>query len=126
MENLILPVVLLVAAYVIADELQQHSELDGWKKRLTPQGRPSWWNDKARPWLNVSTGWKNKHNWQPSWLFNTALVSLTDGEHFFQMLKHVALAGLVWLLTGVFYMAVIAYAVIAVFSYLLNEVFLKK
>lgn len=114
---------ILVAAYVALDELQQHAEQNGFKPSLDSQ---SWYNTKALPWLNKKTSWKNKHQWQPSWLFKTALVSLTDGEHFFQLLKHLVLAALVGVLTGSLLIAVLTQVVIAAASFILNEVFLKR
>ena len=120
-----LAALLLVGVYVICDELQQHSEKNGWKKRLHPTGG-GFWNLKARVWLNNKTSWENKHNWQPSWLFKTALVSLTDGEHFFQMLKHVALAGVVAIFIPMWWGFFAAYGFIACMSFIMNEVFLRR
>ena len=123
---MIVAAMILVGVYVVFDELQQHSEKNGWKKRLHPTGE-GFWNMKARKWLNNSTSWKNKHNWKPSWLFSTALVFLTDGEHFFQMLKHVALAGILAVVfPSLWWAFFVAYAVILCASFLLNEVFLKR
>ena len=38
-------------------------------------------------WWNTGTSWANKYNWNPSWLFKSAMVWVTDAEHFFQMLS---------------------------------------
>lgn len=118
--------ILLLVAYVALDELQQHSEQNGWQKRLGAK----WYNTKALQWLNTQTGWQNKHNWGKNkamkYLYKTALVSLTDGEHFFQLLKHLALAGLVWFFTGKLLFAVAAMLIIALTSWLLNEVILRR
>lgn len=69
---------LLVAGFFSAGfrELMEESMRNRWPSSWT------WWNSR--------TGWRNKHNWQPSWLFKTILVWTTDAEHFFQLLMTLA------------------------------------
>tara|TARA_R110000851_G_scaffold68410_1_gene153957 strand:+ start:40 stop:411 length:372 start_codon:yes stop_codon:yes gene_type:complete len=119
--------IILVTVYVIFDELQQHCEKNGWKLRLNPKGdNYGVWNTKVRPWLNNETSWKNKHNMRPSWLFKTALVGFTDGEHLFQLLKHLTIAGLAWHFTGSFLLGVLTQAVISGTSFIMNGFFLRR
>jgi hypothetical protein len=125
MEPLQVIAMILCGVYVIFDELQQHSEKNGWNKRLHPTGEGRW-NMKIRPWLNNETSWKNKHNMEPRWLFSTVLVWLTDGEHFFQMLKHVVIAAIVAILTSTWWMFIVGYAAIALMSGIMNELVLKR
>lgn len=68
----------VMVLFVLFDELQQECEKNRW---------PEDW--KISKWLNEITSYKNKHNWKPTWLFNSVLVWLTDGPHFFQMLNGV-------------------------------------
>lgn len=116
--------IILLILYVLFDELQQHSEQSKWKPKL-PSPK-SVWNDTILLWLNKKTSWKNKHKWKPTWLYSTALVSLTDGEHFFQLLKHICLAIIIGLqFEYVLIATLLTMVVIGIISYIVNDIILK-
>lgn len=77
---------MMILLNVIFDELQQHSEENKWKMP----------NKALNNWLNEKTSWRNKHTWGdkwglPKWVFGSALVFATDGEHFFQLMKRMCI-----------------------------------
>ena len=63
-------------------------------------------------WWNTPLSSTNKHSWGPDWLpkwvFGSALVWLTDAEHFFQFLSLLCLLAIVFILGG-WQMALVAY-----------------
>lgn len=103
-------IIIGIALFKVFDELEQHAELNRFKGRYAN-------------WLNKSTGWRNKHEWKPNWLFKTALVFTTDGEHFFQMLKHLSL--LIPILMIDFEIGIYSAVALYGMSYLMNEKILK-
>ena len=104
---------LFAALFKVFDELEQQSELNKWKTKW------DWLNN----WLNKEPGWKNKHNWRPTWLFSTAIVWVTDGEHFFQMLKHLCFAAAFAPLIG--WSAILVMLFVMISSFVMNEIVLK-
>jgi hypothetical protein len=46
-----------------------------------------WSKLKADRWFNPAVSWHNKHEWNPSWLFKTALVWVTDFWHFLKFIE---------------------------------------
>lgn len=106
---------IMIIANVVFDELQQHSEENKWKFK----------NKKLNDWLNEKTSWRNKHNWKPSWFFKTAGVFLTDGEHFFQMLKRICILIIPCLFVN-FYILPVLFLFQMLMSGFMNEKVLKK
>jgi len=101
------PILLCGIIFAMGRELMEHSRDNRWDKPNS-----NWWNSNK--------GWKNKHEWQPSWLFKTALVWLTDAEHFFQMVSTLGAFAAVWLAASIGYVAPFAAAIV---FYLGNAVF---
>jgi len=79
-------------------ELSEHST----------EGKFTNWPD----WWNASESWTNKHSWGPDWLprwvFGSALVWLTDAEHFFQLLSTFSILAMIFILGG-WELALVAY-----------------
>jgi len=71
------PIAIVAILFAMGRELMEHSMDSKWDKPHS-----TWWNRRV--------SWKNKHEWQPSWLFKTALVWMTDAEHFFQMVMNMS------------------------------------
>lgn len=101
------PILLTGIVFAMGRELMEHSRDNRWRRHLGP-----WWNS--------NTGHLNKKNWKPSWLFSTALVWLTDAEHFFQMVSTLGAFASVWLAASIGYEAPLAAAIV---FYLGNAVF---
>ena len=80
------PIAVVAMIFAMGRELMEHSMDSKWSYKST------WWNRKV--------SWKNKHDWKPSWLFKTALVWMTDAEHFFQMIMNMAAVVAVGLAAG--------------------------
>lgn len=86
------PLAVLAFVYAYARELSEHSKESRWNINMEFRGQgldDLWFNSKP-------TAWQHKDEWRPAWLWSTALVFLTDGEHFFQFLSSLAVAGIAW------------------------------
>lgn len=81
------PIAIAAFLFAMGRELMEHSRDNRWDKPYS-----TWWNSNK--------AWRNKHEWQPSWLFKTALVWMTDAEHFFQMIMNMSAVVAVGLAAG--------------------------
>ena len=72
--------------FVSFRELSEHAKEGNFK------GYPDWWN--------TPRSFTNKHEWKPNWLFKSAMVWVTDAEHFFQMFSLLSVVASTYILAG--------------------------
>ena len=81
------PIAIVAILFAMGRELMEHSRDNRWDKPYS-----NWWNSNK--------GYDNKNTWKPVWLFQTALVWMTDAEHFFQMVMNMSAVVAVALAAG--------------------------